>query len=306
MYLCDAITPIHEYISNMRYVSIPVLFRRLAIILALSYYMPIITNPLSTAKAHELWLEAASPLISDTDHINIDIQLGQMFAGSSQFYIPDNAIMLKLISGKGETPLSPRPGDRPAISFPQPAKAEHIIIAYESVGFYLTYTEWEKFVSFAKSKKATGIPDQHLARQLSRDHFKERYKRFAKTSLFLDKISGDSNDTATGMALEFVITEIPSSRSLIQTVTAQLLYQGEPLIHAPVTVFSRAPDGQVFTTDLNTDDHGMISLETESGYDYLLDHVLFRKIDPDTDAKGAVWETLWASHTFSGFSVGNQ
>lgn len=306
MYLCDAITPIHEYISNMRYVSIPVLFRRLAIILALSYYMPIITNPLSTAKAHELWLEAASPLISDTDHINIDIQLGQMFAGSSQFYIPDNAIMLKLISGKGETTLTPRPGDRPAISFPQPAKAEHIIIAYESVGFYLTYTEWEKFVSFAKSKKATGIPDQHLARQLSRDHFKERYKRFAKTSLFLDKISGDSNDTATGMALEFVITEIPSSRSLIQTVTAQLLYQGEPLIHAPVTVFSRAPDGQVMTTDLNTDDHGMISLETESGYDYLLDHVLFRKIDPDTDAKGAVWETLWASHTFSGFSVGNQ
>ena len=290
----------------MKYVSIPVLFWRLAIILALSYFMPMIANPLSTAKAHELWLEAASPLISDTDHINIDIRLGQMFAGSSQFYIPDNAVMLKLISGKGETPLTPRPGDRPAISFPQPAKAEHIIIAYESIGFYLTYTEWEKFVSFAKSKKATGIPDQHLARQLSRDHFKERYKRFAKTSLFLDKIGGDSNDAATGMVLEFVITDIPSSRSLIQTVTAQLLYQGEPLIHAPVTVFSRAPDGQVLTTDLITGDHGMISLETESGYDYLLDHVLFRKIDPDTDAKGAVWETLWASHTFSGFAVDNQ
>ena len=289
----------------MRYVSIPVLFRRLAIILALSYFMPIIANPLSTAKAHELWLEAASPLISDRGHINIDIRLGQMFAGSSQFYIPDNAIMLKLISGKGETPLTPRPGDRPAISFPQPAKAEHIIIAYESISFYLTYTDWEKFVSFAKSKKATGIPDQHLARQLSRDHFKERYKRFAKTSLFLDQISEDSNDTATGMALEFVITDIPSSRSLIQTVTTQLLYQGEPLIHAPVTVFSRAPDGQVLTTDLITDDHGMISLETKSGYVYMLDHVLFRKIDPDTDAKGAVWETLWASHTFSGFSVSN-
>ena len=59
-------------------------------------------------------------------------------------------------------------------------------------------------------------------------------------------------------------------------------------------------------TDLNTDNHGMISFEAESGYDYLLDNVLFRKIDPDTDAKGAVWETLWASHTFSGFSVSNQ
>jgi hypothetical protein len=60
------------------------------------------------------------------------------------------------------------------------------------------------------------------------------------------------------------------------------------------------------TTDLNTDDHGIISLNAEPGYDYLLDHVLFRKIDPDTDPKGAVWETLWASHTFSGFSIVNQ
>ena len=156
----------------MKYVGILYMFRRLSAITTLSVFIHISTSPLSTAKAHELWLEAASPLINDTDQINIDIRLGQMFAGSSQFYIPDNAIMLKLISGKrGETPLTPRPGDRPAISFPQPAKTEHIIIAYESIGFYLTYTEWEKFVSFAKSKRATGIPDQHLARQLSRDHF---------------------------------------------------------------------------------------------------------------------------------------
>ena len=290
----------------MRYVSILQMSRRLSAVVTLSVFIHISASPLSMAKAHELWLEAASPLISETGHINIDIRLGQMFAGSSQFFIPDNAIMLKLISGKGETPLNPRPGDRPAISFPRPAKAGHIVIAYESIGFYLTYAEWEKFVRFAKSKKATSIPDQHLARQLSRNNFKERYKRFAKTSIFLDKTSMNSNDTYTGMALEFVITDIPSSRSLIQTVTAQLLYQGEPLIHAPVTIFSRAPDGQVMTTDLNTDDLGMISLETESGYDYLLDHVLFRKIDPDTDAKGAVWETLWASHTFSGFSIVNQ
>lgn len=290
----------------MRYVSILQMSRRLSAVVTLSVFIHISASPLSMAKAHELWLEAASPLISETGHINIDIRLGQMFAGSSQFFIPDNAIMLKLISGKGETPLNPRPGDRPAISFPRPAKAGHIVIAYESIGFYLTYTEWEKFVRFAKSKKATSIPDQHLARQLSRNNFKERYKRFAKTSIFLDKTSMNSNDTYTGMALEFVITDIPSSRSLIQTVTAQLLYQGEPLIHAPVTIFSRAPDGQVMTTDLNTDDLGMISLETEAGYDYLLDHVLFRRIDPDTDAKSAVWETLWASHTFSGFSIVNQ
>ena len=102
--------PYHEYISNMKYVSILYMFRRLSAIATLSVFIHSSTSPLSTAKAHELWLEAASPLINDTDQINIDIRLGQMFAGSSQFYIPDNAIMLKLISGKGETPLTPRPG----------------------------------------------------------------------------------------------------------------------------------------------------------------------------------------------------
>jgi hypothetical protein len=52
------------------------------------------------------------------------------------------------------------------------------------------------------------------------------------------------------------------------------------------------------TTDLNTDDQGKVRLQTETGYDYMLDHVLFRAIDPADDPKGAAWETLWASHVF--------
>ena len=282
----------------MKFVSKVVSFQPCLPVIMLSVFLQIIAVSASTVKAHELWLESAIPMINANNQIEIDIRLGQMFSGSAQFFIPDQAVMLKRLTADGAILLTPRPGDRPAISFPAAADAGHTVIAYETIGFYLTYKEWDKFVAFAQNKKASDILDQHLARQLSRDHFKERYKRFAKISLFMTAANRQVNDATTGMEIEFIITNVEFISDTSQSVTARLIYQGQPMINVPVTVFTRAPDGAVMTTDLNTDDQGKVRLQTETGYDYMLDHVLFRAIDPADDPKGAAWETLWASHVF--------
>ena len=289
-----------EYIIIMKYVSIP---HSLNLSLSLAVwgicaFQSVLS--LSVAEAHELWLEAAEPMVSDDNQIGVDIRLGDMFAGSRQFFIPERSVMLKRITKDDEISLSPRPGNRPAISFPIPDQPSHTIIAYETIGFYLTYKEWEKFIRFTEDKGAADILDQHDIRNLPKVDFTERYKRYAKTSLFLSKAVEQNNDAATGLEIEFVITNVTSAAPASQQITAVLRYQDMPLADALVTLFTRTPTGQVTTTTLKTDPKGLIRVETQKGAYYMLDHVLFRPIAPDTDPNGAVWETLWASHSFSG------
>lgn len=282
----------------MIYVSTKLLLKPPVIFAILAVFVSQTLAALSLAQAHELWLEQAEPMISEDNQIEVDIRLGQMFSGSKQFFIPERSVTLKLITGEGEVPLNPRPGNRPAISIPAADQPGHMVIAYETIGFYLTYTEWEKFVAFTETKRASAIPDQHFMRKLSKDNFKERYKRFAKTSLFIPKTNESINDAATGLEIEFIITNVEPVSEIAQRITAVLIYQDNPLANAPVTLFIRTPDSQVMTKDLKTDDQGLITLEAQTGAYYMLDHVLFRPIAPDADPKGAVWETLWASHSF--------
>lgn len=287
----------------MSYVSISILSSLsgpLSIILKWTVLSQLLFAALSIAKAHELWIESARPVINENNQIQIDIRLGQMFSGASQYFIPERAVLLKLISAEGQDTISPRPGNQPAISFPASKEFDHIVIAYETIGFYLTYTDWNKFIGFATDKRATNILDQHIARNLSKKNFKERYKRFAKTSLFMHSASKNVNDAASGMEIEFIITDVRFIDDTTQLVTLLLIYQGRPLSTVPVTLFTRLTDGEVIKTDLMTDDNGFINLNSETGHDYMLDHVLFRAIPAIEDPKGAVWETLWASYTFSG------
>jgi hypothetical protein len=51
--------------------------------------------------------------------------------------------------------------------------------------------------------------------------------------------------------------------------------------------------------DMTTDADGMVSVMAAAGHDYLLDHVTLRSIDPNVDRNKPVWESLWASMTFS-------
>ena len=102
------------------------------------------------------------------------------------------------------------------------------------------------------------------------------------------------------MEVEFVLTGRPLMADGTRRLQARLFYQDAPLPDAVVTLFTRRPDGEVATTGLVTGSDGMVGVAALPGHDYLLDHVTVRPLDPATDKNKAVWESLWASLTFSG------
>ncbi|MEM7465039.1 MAG: hypothetical protein AAF362_20405, partial [Pseudomonadota bacterium] len=81
---------------------------------------------------------------------------------------------------------------------------------------------------------------------------------------------------------------------------------------AQVEIFERAgssitsaEDGLPVTVEisiLETDLNGKVNIPVRQGYEYLVDSVVIRPVEPPTSATSnsnpAVWESLWASMTF--------
>jgi hypothetical protein len=259
--------------------------------------------PVSSLFGHEVWIEPHSAHIEEGQELVADLRIGDMFAGDHLIYIPQQTEMLAVITETGSFDLAPRIGSRPVIEVP-PEKLEeasgHVIVVYESANSYVDYASEEKFFAFAEKKGAPDARQDHKRRRLPDSGFVERYRRFAKASITVGPETNMVNDRAMGMEVEFLLLAItPLSDGRLE-LEVQLLYQGMALPDAQATLFSRDPDGLVTKARLITGPQGLVSVTAVADHSYLLDHVTLREADPDRDRNRPVWESLWASLTFSG------
>lgn len=253
--------------------------------------------------AHEVWIQPHSPQVETGAPVTADLRIGDMFAGNHLLYIPQQTERVAILGAGGMTDYVPRVGSRPVIDLRADlldGLTGHAMLIYQSADSYVHYMHQDKFFDFATKKGAGDIPDAHARRGLPPGGFIERYKRFAKSSITIGAPDEVVNDRATGMEVEFVLTGRPLMADGTRRLQARLFYQDAPLPDAVVTLFTRLPDGDVTTTGLVTGSDGMVGVAALPGHDYLLDHVTLRPLDPATDKNKAVWESLWASLTFSG------
>lgn len=277
-------------------------------------------SPLNRSLAHEVWIEPTAPYLSPGEDLLADLRIGDMFSGDHLIYIPQQTERLVILTAGGSLDLTPRVGSRPVISVPGKKLADYsggLVAVYQSANSYAHYSAQEKFFSFAEKKGAGGVRQAHRSRQLPDSGFVERYKRFAKAIITIGPASreaskedstedstedsgGAIHDRIVGMELEFLLLGKTRPSPSRQTFRFQLLYQGDLLPGAQVTLFSRDRDGAVASSKMMTDEQGAFTVIAKAGHRYLVDHVTLRDADPDRDRNRPVWESLWASYTFAG------
>ena len=257
--------------------------------------------------AHEVWIEPHSAHLSKGENLLADLRIGDMFKGDHLIYIPQQTEKLLVLMESGSFDLQPKIGSRPVVLVPSEKLdgiSGDLVVVYESTNSYIQYGSKEKFFRFAVKKGFSGVRKAHERRRLPEGGFVERYKRFAKASVAIatDTRAGSQkiNDRAVGMELEFVLLAKSNLSNGLTAFDVQLFYQDKGLPDALVTLFSRDPDGTVTTSQFKTNEQGMIKVTARAGHRYLLDHVTVRETDPSRDWKKPVWESLWASLTFSG------
>jgi len=262
-------------------------------LLALALTLGPVAAPVS-AVAHEFWIEPEAYTVAPEDEIVAQLRVGENFKGSTFSYNPRSFTRFDYMQ-EGEIASVPgRAGDRPAVNMPAPGEGL-LVLAHETTALSLTYTEMDKFIAFLEHKDWMGLLEDHRARGLSEERFRERYTRHVKSLVAVG--DGRGSDRRLGLQTEIVALSNPYTDPS-GTLAVQVFLEGAPRADAQVELFEKAADGSVEVTLHRTDAEGVAILPVRSGYSYLADAVVIRAHEP-TEAESAVWESLWAGLTFA-------
>ncbi|MEP1767430.1 MAG: DUF4198 domain-containing protein [Sulfitobacter sp.] len=250
------------------------------------------------AFGHEFWIEPLEFQVQKDAPIEANLKNGELFAGSRQSFFEDRNTFFQAIMGPRTTQITGRMGDRPAIQLPAPQEEGLMVLAHEAAPSTITYREWAKFVKFVDHKDFKHALSIHQARGWPQQKFTETYTRHSKSLVAVGH--GEGADRALGLETEFIALDNPYGAAFDGVMDLSLLYQGAPRVDAQVEIYARGPDDLVSVSIQRTDAYGKMSLSVQGGYDYMFDAVVLRPA-PDADiVEGApIWETLWATLTFS-------
>lgn len=242
-----------------------------------------------SARAHELWIEAENYAAPPGSQIRAQLRNGQMFVGINLPYLPLQTALLERHGADGATPITARPGDRPAISVPSVPGLN--VLSFVSRPSVVQYQALDEFLSFATHKGWPDAAADHRASGLTDSDIAELYTRYSKA---LVQRGPGGQDTPLGHLVELIALDPVGAQMRVE-----LRYQGAPAPGRQVEQFIR--QGEDVTLVLHrTGADGTVTIPVAPGAVQMLNAVILRTPDADLQMLyGAHWESLWANLTFA-------
>lgn len=245
--------------------------------------------------AHEYWLHPNDFVIKTGARINVHIKIGQQLKGDNYAYLPSEIETINIHLDDKTVPVKPRLGDYPAISY-SPLGDGLTIVSLETYPFQLNYESSSKFEKFVRGKGMDWVLAEHKKRQLPPEDFVEAFRRHAKTLIQVG--AGKGHDRQVGLEFERVLKSNPYTDTSDELV-AQLWWRGKVFANAQASLFVKSSD-KITEATLTTDQDGQVIFKRIADAIYLINTVHMILPDESTiEETGAVWESRWASLTFS-------
>ncbi|MEM7546517.1 MAG: DUF4198 domain-containing protein [Pseudomonadota bacterium] len=249
-----------------------------------------------SAAAHEFWVEPVAYQVDVGAPIEARLKNGENFKGSTYPYLDELFTRFDLVTRAGIEPVKGRRGDNPALNQATARGGLHVV-AYDSRMYSLTYTNFEKFTNFVTSKKLGWVLEEHAKRGYREDKVVETYYRYPKSLIKVG--SGAGRDKPVGQIFELVAEINPYSAAAKEGVRVQLLYEGVPFPDADIQIFHYPAGTEDAVKDhVTTDATGRATIPVFDGGPFLINATHIRDPRPEGVAKGAHWESIWASMTY--------
>lgn len=243
----------------------------------------------SSVAAHEFWIEPLQFVVPEGTAVKADLRVGQNFRGSTYPYLSHRFQSFEMVDSLGRHAVSGTEGNRPALtSEPAPGL---VVFAYHAQPETLEYRDPELFAKYVTYEGLDWAIGAHQDAGLPLTGFSEHYTRNAKALLQIGPHDGGA-DRPMGLPFELVVEGSPYAPGTTR-VTAQLLWQGQPVADWPVNVFTR--EGETDLEQYRTDPNGRITVPFPKDSDILMNAVWLQRTE--TGLKPA-WESWWASTTF--------
>ncbi len=249
---------------------------------------------LSTAYAHEFWLEPSKSRASVDEEIPITIAVGQNFVGDTIPYIPDSAVRFDVYGPGGKTEDASagfaadpggivRPAGRPGL----------YIVAYQNKGNRITI-DAPTFNTYLETEGLDHILDHRRANGLMDQPGQEFYTRFPKTWV----LAGDNIDAGRWAAAPSNLTfeMVPVSNPFVlrsgDLLTLQVLYAGKPMPGILVSTFVKGHPERVQAVRSGPDGRATVSIDRKGRWLFAAVHAIAAEDRATVD-----WESFWTSLT---------
>ena len=259
----------------------------------------VFTIPAMPILSHEYWIDASKFHPTPDEEVTADLRVGSDLSGEVFPWLKQSFRAVQLWSpDQGPTPLTGRTGDIPALRLPSLDAGLHRI-SVETTPSFVIFETMDVFEDYLAYEGLTGILESHRSRSLPETGFGERYSRNARALIQSGPVIEGQTDAPTDMPFELVAQGNPYEPGL-GSLPVRLTWQGEPAAGVQVALFHAAPEAeppqgvtrQLFTTD----GEGLVTIPLQGQGLHLLSAV---RIEPVEDSAAAVWQSWWASLSFS-------
>lgn len=166
-----------------------------------------------------------------------------------------------------------------------------VMVAMERDYDHITLDK-QKFIEYLNEE---GL--DNIAKEVTKDQkkaYKEKYTRYLKTLVSVDRPAGNLYDEKLKQKLEILLLQNPYKMKYGDDMISQVLFEGKPLANANVEVLTKVMNGKIFATGYRTDDKGQIYFKVNRSGTWMvrLVHMLRNKTGE------ADFESFWASYTF--------
>jgi uncharacterized GH25 family protein len=153
--------------------------------------------------------------------------------------------------------------------------------------------EKDKFLNYLVAEGLLKIQDSLIkSPQLN---FTEKYTRYLKTLVSVDKPNGGVYNEKIGHQLEIILDNNPYKLNYGDDLSATILFKDKPLKNTTAELVVKSGDGKTHVTKLNSDLNGKIYFKVNREGTYLV-RLVYMQACKD---KSADFESWWASYSFA-------
>ena len=251
---------------------------------------------LSSAAAHEFWIEPLSYRVNVGEKIQAHLKNGQNFKGITYSFVNEIFTRFEMATPAGLAPVEGRRGDRPALNVEGQQGGVHVAL-YSSTMQWVRYKKFDKFEAFVREKKLDWVLSEHTNRGYPTENITETYYRHAKSLIAVGR--GEGQDRLLGQPIEFVALSNPYTSDAKDGVDVQLFLEGQPLANTDIQIFHFPEKGTTAVENrVMTDRDGKATIPPYNGGPFLINAVDIREPRAEGVEKGASWETIWATLTY--------
>lgn len=245
------------------------------------------------AQAHEFWLEPGKFVYNIGEKIEIKLKAGESFTGEawdlSRHKIQNFTLYNK--AGKQDLTAVANRAQNSTIEYLLNQQGTQVFTLESNQAFI--ELDAEKFNAYLEEDGLEYIIKEREKTNSTNKGAKEFYSRYAKLLVQVGKGTDDTYKRKTGMVLEIVPDANPYAITSGDYLGCIVYYQGKPLPHTLVKVWSHVGN-RIFLQNIYTEDDGSIKFPVSSKGPWMVSTVKMIKSEkPEVD-----YESMWASLVF--------